>query len=381
MKTDERDETALFSSSLFLQSSALFSLSREVCVVYICSRGIYILLEKFSRAVKNSEKHKTAKQFTSVFSKVQREHNHTFMYTIPAPPPAAAVRGARGIAAHNAPLMRKSPRASASSSFSSHSSKSNDDDDDDDDEGKGEERRKRGRREITTTMTLAWASSALVWADGCCDKARAGSMMSSEDSDAAVVPLVVGSGGRGGKISDFSNLKLLLSEIKRADFELSQMVGQLKRASDVGTDPPLESMSSVFENRESAIYNFQKNALKLDAFVDAEELTPIEAAVWDSIPQKNGGGVHTPFIVTPNEFVCALYSCVNSPDAPPSTEAALTIDMLRKGVAMGKRKDKRITADGLLLTAEDARGKVQRYLEILENSGIFNKSSGSSSDM
>ena len=69
------------------------------------------------------------------------------MYTLPAPPPdPAAVRGARGIAAHNAPLMRKSPRASASSSsFSSHASKSNDDDDDDDDEGKGEERRKRGR--------------------------------------------------------------------------------------------------------------------------------------------------------------------------------------------------------------------------------------------
>lgn len=179
----------------------------------------------------------------------------------------------------------------------------------------------------------------------------------------------------GGKISDFSNLKILLSEIKRADAELSQMIGQLQRASDVGTDAPLELMSYVFENRDSAIYNFQKNALKLDAFVDAEELTPIEAAVWDSIPQKNGGGVHTPFIVTPNEFVCALYSCVNSPDAPPSTEAALTIEMLRKGVAMGKRKDKRITSEGLLLTAEDARGKVQRYLEILESSGIFNRSS------
>ena len=179
----------------------------------------------------------------------------------------------------------------------------------------------------------------------------------------------------GGKISDFSNLKILLSEIKRADAELSQMIGQLQRASDVGTDAPLELMSYVFENRDSAIYNFQKNALKLDAFVDAEELTPIEAAVWDSIPQKNGGGVHTPFIVTPNEFVCALYSCVNSPDAPPSTEAALTIEMLRKGVAMGKRKDKRITSEGLLLTAEDARGKVQRYLEILESSGIFSRSS------
>ena len=117
---------------------------------------------------------------------------------------------------------------------------------------------------------------------------------------------------------------------------------RLKRASEVGTDVPFDSMSFVFENRDSAIYNFQNNALKLDAFVDAEELTPIEAAVWDSIPQKNGGGIHTPFIVTPNEFVCALYSCVNSPDAPPSTEAALTIDMLRKGVSMGKRKDKNL---------------------------------------
>ena len=181
---------------------------------------------------------------------------------------------------------------------------------------------------------------------------------------------------RGEKVvSDFSNLKILLSEIKRTDAELSQMIGLLKRASEVGTDVPFDSMSFVFENRDSAIYNFQNNALKLDAFVDAEELTPIEAAVWDSIPQKNGGGVHTPFIVTPNEFVCALYSCVNSPDAPPSTEAALTIDMLRKGVSMGKRKDKRITADGLLLTAEDARAKVQRYVEILESSSIFSKSS------
>ena len=42
---------------------------------------------------------------------------------------------------------------------------------------------------------------------------------------------------------------------------------------------------------------------------------------------------------------------------------------------MGKRKDKRITADGLLLTAEDARAKVQRYVEILESSSIFSKSS------
>ena len=235
------------------------------------------------------------------------------------------------------------------------------DEEDDEDEVEVQQERRHKRRKRREIMTTTLASCALT------------EMMlfitrEEQEGEARAAD-------EGGKLSDFSNLKILLSEIKRADAELSQMIGQLQRASDVGTDAPLELMSYVFENRESAIYNFQKNALKLDAFVDAEELTPIEAAVWDSIPQKNGGGVHTPFIVTPNEFVCALYSCVNSPDAPPSTEAALTIDMLRKGVAMGKRKDKRITSEGLLLTAEDARGKVQRYLEILESSGIFSRSS------
>ena len=219
-------------------------------------------------------------------------------------------------------------------------------------------RKRRKRREIMTTTLASCALTEMML------------FITREEQEGEAR-----AADEGGKISDFSNLKILLSEIKRADAELSQMIGQLQRASDVGTDAPLELMLYVFENRDSAIYNFQNNALKLDAFVDAEELTPIEAAVWDSIPQKNGGGVHTPFIVTPNEFVCALYSCVNSPDAPPSTEAALTIDMLRKGVAMGKRKDKRITSEGLLLTAEDARGKVQRYLEILESSGIFSRSS------
>jgi hypothetical protein len=48
MKTDERDEAALFSSPLFLHSGFLFSLSCEVCVVYICSRVEYS--EKFASA-------------------------------------------------------------------------------------------------------------------------------------------------------------------------------------------------------------------------------------------------------------------------------------------------------------------------------------------
>ena len=258
-------------------------------------------------------------------------------------------------------LSRRRPKKQTGRGFEFLTARRDEDDEDEvevQQERRHKRRKRRKRREIMTTTLASCALTEMMLF--ITREEREGEARAADE---------------GGKLSDFSNLKILLSEIKRADAELSQMIGQLQRASDVGTDAPLELMSYVFENRDSAIYNFQKNALKLDAFVDAEELTPIEAAVWDSIPQKNGGGVHTPFIVTPNEFVCALYSCVNSPDAPPSTEAALTIDMLRKGVAMGKRKDKRITSEGLLLTAEDARGKVQRYLEILESSGIFSRSS------
>ena len=61
---------------------------------------------------------------------------------------------------------------------------------------------------------------------------------------------------RGEVVSDFSNLKILLSEIKRTD-GTSQMIGLLKRASEVGTDVPFDSMSFVFENRVWGFYNFQ----------------------------------------------------------------------------------------------------------------------------
>ena len=114
--------------------------------------------------------------------------------------------------------------------------------------------------------------------------------------------------------------------------------------------------------------------MKLDAFVDAGRVDANRSRRV-GLYRKRTVEAYTRIYESRQTNLSALYSCVNSPDAPPSTEAALTIDMLRKGVAMGKRKDKRITSEGLLLTAEDARGKVQRYLEILESSGIFNRSS------
>ena len=181
---------------------------------------------------------------------------------------------------------------------------------------------------------------------------------------------------RGEKVvSDFSNLKILLSEIKRTDAELSQMIGLLKRASEVGTDVPFDSMSFVFENRDSAIYNFQNNALKLDAFVDAGRVDANRSRRVGFYTAKERWR-RTHAIYSHAKRICLRVVFVREQSRCASVDgSALTIDMLRKGVSMGKRKDKRITADGLLLTAEDARAKVQRYVEILESSSIFSKSS------
>ena len=73
MKTDERDEAALFSSPLFLHGSFFCSLFRVKCALSIFVRVWNIFGEirasaQAPRAVKNSEKHKTLKN-TSVFSR------------------------------------------------------------------------------------------------------------------------------------------------------------------------------------------------------------------------------------------------------------------------------------------------------------------------
>lgn len=171
-------------------------------------------------------------------------------------------------------------------------------------------------------------------------------------------------------------LRLTMRELTRTIAELEEIITILRNAKDIGMTqtPSAVIKERYFENKQSAIYQFRTNGLKLDSFLDNEELTDIEKQVWETIPLENGGGVKMPFLVTPNEFVCALYSCVNSPDAPPSTDASLTLNMLQKGIEMGQRRDKRITNESLLLTAEDAKQKVINYLDIIEysNKGFFN---------
>ena len=227
---------------------------------------------------------------------------------------------------------------------------------------------KRQRRRFLTQMMTMTTMTAL-FNNVVEDYARASSSSSSSSSSEQREQ-------RENKYYAKEQLRLTMRELTRTIAELEEIITILRNAKDIGMTqtPSAVIKERYFENKQSAIYQFRTNGLKLDSFLDNEELTDIEKQVWETIPLENGGGVKMPFLVTPNEFVCALYSCVNSPDAPPSTDASLTLNMLQKGIEMGQRRDKRITNESLLLTAEDAKQKVINYLDIIEysNKGFFN---------
>jgi hypothetical protein len=227
---------------------------------------------------------------------------------------------------------------------------------------------KRQRRRFLTQMMTMTTMTAL-FNNVVEDYARASSSSSSSSSSEQREQ-------RENKYYAKEQLRLTMRELTRTIAELEEIITILRNAKDIGMTqtPSAVIKERYFENKQSAIYQFRTNGLKLDSFLDNEELTDIEKQVWETIPLENGGGVKMPFLVTPNEFVCALYSCVNSPDAPPSTDASLTLNMLQKGIEMGQRRDKRITNESLLSTAEDAKQKVINYLDIIEysNKGFFN---------
>jgi len=227
--------------------------------------------------------------------------------------------------------------------------------------------KRQRRRFLTQMMTMTTMTALFNNVDE--DYARASSSSSSSSSSEQREQ-------RENKYYAKEQLRLTMRELTRTIAELEEIITILRNAKDIGMTqtPSAVIKERYFENKQSAIYQFRTNGLKLDSFLDNEELTDIEKQVWETIPLENGGGVKMPFLVTPNEFVCALYSCVNSPDAPPSTDASLTLNMLQKGIEMGQRRDKRITNESLLLTAEDAKQKVINYLDIIEysNKGFFN---------
>lgn len=61
------------------------------------------------------------------------------------------------------------------------------------------------------------------------------------------------------------------------------------------------------------------------------------------------------------------------PRAPASTDVLLSLKLFGDGVSMGLRGDKRITAEGLTLSADDVVEKLNAYLDVVEASKIITR--------
>jgi hypothetical protein len=189
--------------------------------------------------------------------------------------------------------------------------------------------KRQRRRFLTQMMTMTTMTALFNNVDE--DYARASSSSSSSSSSEQREQ-------RENKYYAKEQLRLTMRELTRTIAELEEIITILRNAKDIGMTqtPSAVIKERYFENKQSAIYQFRTNGLKLDSFLDNEELTDIEKQVWETIPLENGGGVKMPFLVTPNEFVCALYSCVNSPDA--FDRCFVDFEYVTKGHRNGSKK-------------------------------------------
>mmetsp|Transcript_1321 Transcript_1321/g.5403 ORF Transcript_1321/g.5403 Transcript_1321/m.5403 type:complete len:97 (-) Transcript_1321:109-399(-) len=82
----------------------------------------------------------------------------------------------------------------------------------------------------------------------------------------------------------------------------------------------------------------------------------------NAAPREGTITIVTP-LERPNEIVCNVFSCMDDPRAPASTDLLLSYKMLEQGAGMGARGDKRVTAAGLLSNVVDVGMKFDDYLE------------------
>ena len=117
-------------------------------------------------------------------------------------------------------------------------------------------------------------------------------------------------------------------------------------------------------------------ALELDSLIDSTPLEDWETTAWTSVLEETQGSNYRnidsrwriPGVKRTNAWLCLVFSCFNDPRAPPSTDMILSLKLLSDGVDMGLRGDARISAEGLILSLDDALEKVNSYLELVNRS-------------
>ena len=230
-------------------------------------------------------------------------------------------------------------------------------------------------------LLLSTASSLLVFSDGKImnnnnnnasddDNINIRAALAFEKSlknDISIAP------GAGQMIMNNNNqqLRVALSEksIINAREELRNVVSILESSVRVGTEPDWNKLNRVMEGGN--LKPLRKSISDVDAVVGSRPLAAWEKEAWrgmDSSQEMDGGAIDDssrsllPFVSRPNAFLCAIFSCQNSPQQPAGTDTLLVVDMLRQGINLGQRGDPRATAEGVLLTAGDALDKMDDYI-------------------
>jgi len=153
----------------------------------------------------------------------------------------------------------------------------------------------------------------------------------------------------------------------------------------LGANAPSRALYDVLR-ASNAIENFERDSRAIDRVVTPRGLDESEREAWRAVRADrlgvpasdvdDGGayddltgerrGVRLPFVRNTNDVVCAVFSCVNDPRAPPGAESALALRLARDGVNMGLRGDRRITSEGLMYSFEDVLEKLDAYLALID---------------
>ena len=162
--------------------------------------------------------------------------------------------------------------------------------------------------------------------------------------------------------------------VRMAAEDLVSLQVSLKTSSIIGTSLPLKDMKRRITF--GPLSQLSDAALKLDSLIDSTPLEDWETTAWTSVIEETQGSNYRnrdsrwriPGVKRTNAFLCLVFSCFNDPRAPPSTDMILSLKLLSDGVDMGLRGDARISAEGLILSLDDALEKVNSYLELVNRS-------------
>ena len=181
---------------------------------------------------------------------------------------------------------------------------------------------------------------------------------------------------RAADVASFVSLDALVARCRDARGELALFEESLATSVSLGTDLPLRDLKRRLG--AGALADFPAAATRLDRFIDAPELQDWEEAVWTSVSEETRGsrdidavtGKRLRGVERTNDFLCFVFSCFNDPRAPASTDVLLSLKLLGDGVQMGLRGDERITAEGLTLSVQDVREKLDAFLDVVETSRL-----------